>query len=232
MWLWTPWSRQDSLKRRPLCFCGSLRVMIMLYHPMSHTCVKLEKYWGEMTGGITQNVPKLKFVATAAAAMLMSVARNIHQPEMSIMIWYYTKMTICFWFENLIWAKKIKWEIQLSLLCKQSITETETLIIFSRGDVCQHWENIVVLSSADSCKKSWELTMAKSRFFSAESLSFSRILYFPHQKRELLAWLGTKNFSTVCNLKLSVDLGAWWETKHLESQLKNIITVKHKLYLS
>ena len=114
-----------------------LRVMIMLYHPMSHTCVKLEKYWGEMTGGITQNVPKLKFVATAAAAMLMSVARNIHQPEMSIMIWYYSTQ-----YKNdhllLIWksdmsvlkGKKMRNSTLLSLLtklslllCQQSITE-------------------------------------------------------------------------------------------------------------
>ena len=46
------------------------------------THVSSLRNWGEMTGGITQNVPKLKF----SIELLMSVARNIHQPEMSIMI--------------------------------------------------------------------------------------------------------------------------------------------------
>ena len=89
------------------------------------THVSSLRNWGEMTGGITQNVPKLKF----SIELLMSVARNIHQPEMSIMILILmhillcTKMTICFWFENLIavlekWKKKRNSIVLLSLLTK------------------------------------------------------------------------------------------------------------------
>ena len=68
-----------ALKEGLCVCCGSLRVMIMLYHPMSHTCVKLEKYWGEMTGGITQNVPKLKFVEQRQLCWCLSPETFINQ---------------------------------------------------------------------------------------------------------------------------------------------------------
>ena len=204
--------------------------MIMLYHPMSHTCVKLEKYWGEMTGGITQNVPKLKFVEQRQLCWCLSPETFINQKWAS---WFDTIQKWPSAFDLKIWYEQKNKMRNSTEFVVQTINywDWATNNIF-QGRCLSTLRKYCCSHQLTHVKKSWELTMAKSRFFSAESLSFSRILYFPHQKRELLAWLGTKNFSTVCNLKLSVDLGAWWETKHLESQLKNIITVKHKLYLS
>ena len=91
------------------------------------THVSSLRNWGEMTGGITQNVPKLKFVEQRQLCWCLSPETFINQKWAS-WFWYWcillcTKMTICFWFENLIavlekWKKKRNSIVLLSLLTK------------------------------------------------------------------------------------------------------------------
>ena len=178
-----------------------LRVMIMLYHPMSHTCVKLEKYWGEMTGGITQNVPKLKFVEQRQLCWCLSPETFINQKWAS---WFDTIVhTVQKWpsaFDLKSWYECFERQKNEKFNATEFVDQTE----FTAVPTINYWEVVDTTNNIfqgrclstlrkyccshqlTNVKKSWELTMAKKvEFFSAESLSFSRILYFLHQKENL-----------------------------------------------